>query len=133
MVIRFGEMVIRGLLGSARDFSEGLARVPGGYIDQTGEMVIQAQFYSAEPFSEGLACVRWHRGDPWGYIDQTGRMVIEAQLYDVGGDFAEGLASVELGRTGDDRHSGYWASAYIDRTGEVVWQGSWTPNEELSW
>jgi hypothetical protein len=136
---------------SASRFSEGLAAVQlkrnewskeWGFIDRRGNWVIQPAFACAAPFSEGLALVgvrevegAWH----YGYIDKTGAVVIKPQFSEAS-SFVGKLAHVIIGMTEDEAllkamSSGKpeaeiekelekfkEKSAYIDRTGKIVWQ-----------
>src|SRR5207249_1477743 len=75
-------------------------------------------------FHEGLAAVRL--GDKWGYIDKQGMLVISPR-FDRASMFAEGLAAVEIDRTGDrsavcqtDDASCVGKWGYIDKRGTLV-------------
>ena len=110
------EIVIPAQFKNAEDFSEGLARVREGklwgFIDTNGAWVVPAKFKSVHDFSNGLARVR--TADLWGYIDKSGNFVIPEKFG--GADNFEGdLAKVKLVDG---------ASAWIDRSGAVVWQES---------
>jgi WG containing repeat len=115
------------------DFHEGLAAIGDGkawgYIDMSGTIAIPPQFDEAYPFSNGLAAVRvggadqstvvgmtmrtGKAGGKVGYIDKAGKLVIPAQ-FDEGFPFVDGLAKVSIG----DK------MAYIDTSGNVIWQVS---------
>ena len=145
-----GGCVLHGRVGASR-FSEGLAAVQlkngewgkeWGFIDRHGNWVIQPAFACAAPFSEGLAVVgvRDEQGHwLYGYIDKTGATVIKPQ-YSEAGSFVGKLALVTIGMTEEQALvKGLEAGkpeaeiekglekfkqkyAYIDRTGNVVWQ-----------
>jgi hypothetical protein len=98
-------------------FSEGLAAWVGGdgrwgFIDKTGGFAIAPELDQVTAFCDGLAavCVTLNK-DTWGYIDNRGAWVIEPQ-FRLARPFSHGLAAVVIG----DK------SAYIDRTGKVVWK-----------
>lgn len=137
-----GKVVIQPAFSQATDFSEGLAAVAvtdtgvrkWGYIDKTGTWVIQPQYESAWPFAEGLASVALlvpeSNGDgtstsdrDWGYIDQAGAVVIPLQ-YRVAFPFSGGVAWVEKwARVDSPAGVEQVSTAYVDRTGRVIWQG----------
>ncbi len=104
-----------GNRGSIQWYSEGLAKVRGGFVDVNGKMTVPAPYEEAEPFSEGLAAVclegrsETSETERWGYIDRSGRLVIPAK-YEKCDAFREGLAAVKSG--------GKWG--YIDHTGREV-------------
>ena len=145
-----GGCVLNGRVGASR-FSEGLAAVQPkrgvwgkewGFIDRHGDWVIKPAFACAAPFSEGLAVVgvRDEQGHwLYGYIDKTGATVIKPQFSEAG-SFVGKLALVTIGMTHEEvLAKGLEADkpeaeiekglekfkqkyAYIDRTGNVVWQ-----------
>jgi hypothetical protein len=136
---------------SASRFSEGLAAVrlnknewgkQWGFIDQRGNWVIQPAFACAAPFSEGLALIGIREAEGawrYGYIDKTGAVVIKPQFSEAS-SFAGKLAHVTIGMTEDEvllkaldskkpeseiqkeLEKFKEKSAYIDRTGKIVWQ-----------
>jgi len=69
-----------------------------GYIDKSGQFVIKPQFQDAQPFSEGLAAVQIGGVDQYryGYIDKTGKFVIKPQ-FEEAGPFSRGRAQVKIG------------------------------------
>lgn len=109
-----GELVIKFMFTSAKDFSEDLAAVSidadynqEGFINKKGQFVIQPIFKDALSFNEGLAAVR--KDKYWGFIDKTGKLVIDYQ-FESPGSFSEGLAAVSI----NDNYG------FIDKTGEFV-------------
>ena len=93
-------------------FVEGRARVKlkneEGIIDSSGNFLTkQPVAIDGVRFSEGLIAIR--RDHKLGYMDLDGNIVIEPR-YDQGGEFAEGLAPVQL--------DGRWM--LIDKTGAVT-------------
>ncbi len=138
----FGTTVIQPQFDDAHPFSDGLATVGNfsedgplfGYIDKTGAWVIQPQFDSAGSFSEGLAAVgvrtSGSESDPtsitdhsWGYIDKTGTVVIPMQ-YQTADAFYGGVARAEnWARVEGPAGVELVSTAYIDKTGKVIWQG----------
>jgi hypothetical protein len=99
-------------------FSQGRARVKatarGGndewIIDSSGNFLpMQPLVLDGIRYSEGLIAVR--RDRKLGYMDLDGHVAIEPQ-YDQGGEFAEGLAPVQL--------DGHWI--LIDKSGAVAAQ-----------
>ncbi len=136
---------------SASRFSEGLAAVQlkknewgkeWGFIDPRGSWVIQPSFACAAPFSEGLALIGVREVEgAWrfGYIDKTGAVVIKPQFSEAS-SFIGKLAHVTIGMSEDEvllkaldskkpeseiqkeLEKFKEKSAYIDRTGKIVWQ-----------
>lgn len=101
---RAGKLVIPYKYSSARDFSEGLAKVElrdsqnnliAGFINTKGEMVINPDRWLKNSFSDGLAAVRTEKDGKfvYGFMDKKGKMVIEPRFKKVG-HFGEGLAFV---------------------------------------
>jgi hypothetical protein len=99
-----GKVVFRSDVGSAFDFSEGLApadRYNGypdvqkwGFIDRAGRFAIPPQYHSVDPFSEGLARVSVDgEVGSTGYIDNHGQFVIPPRLA-YGASFHEDRAAV---------------------------------------
>ena len=142
-----GGCVRNGRVAASR-FSEGLAAVQlesggwgktWGFIDRHGNWVIQPAFACAAPFSEGLALigVREVQGAwRYGYIDKTGAK----PQFSEASSFAGKLALVTIGITEEEFFANALSAAkpqaeiekelekfkqkhaYIDRTGNVVWQ-----------
>lgn len=105
-----------------------------GYLDREGRVVIPVRLGSASEFSEGLAAARPRRDAelPFdvpiadcGYIDHSGRFVIPPR-FSGGSKFSEGLALVETGamqvrslnRSGREIARG--RLAFVDRAGKTV-------------
>jgi hypothetical protein len=99
---------IRPQFAAAEAFSEGLAKVTGGFIDTRGALVIRTRddVERFAAFHEGRAVIEDRTTMRFGYIDDTGRRVIPARFVRAE-SFSEGLALV-LDETG-------WG--YIDRDG----------------
>jgi hypothetical protein len=116
-----GKWVIQAHYENAGDFSEGLASAEQsgkwGYINTSGKWVIQPQFDAASPLSEGLAPAE--QNGKWGYIDTKGSWVIQPQ-YPQAEEFDGGLALVI---SPENSRSGSLSTAYIDKTGKVIWSG----------
>jgi hypothetical protein len=100
------------------EFSEGLAAIEGGFIDQTGKQVISG-YQVTENFSEGLAAAATSRGAKFGFINHKGEYVIpptfeprrDQHMFPIGlAHFSEGLASVKVGQL--------WG--YIDKKGKYA-------------
>jgi len=126
-----GKMVIPAQFNSVTIFSEGMAAVGLGHIQNTqdrwgfinkqGKLVIEPQFNAASRFSQGLAAVQTGHynklgfgykswlADKWGYINKNGKMVI-ASVYDGADPFSDNLASVKSGTK--------WG--FIDSAGTLV-------------
>jgi hypothetical protein len=145
-----GRIAIEPRFDAALPFAAGLARVgvvdedlpeidgrPNllwGYIDETGRAVVALHYNELRGFNEGLAAVavidpalpdtsvvrRLGRSNQrWGFVDREGRAVIATQFFGAG-DFAEGLAAVDVGgerngSCGRNQHYGY-----IDKAGIFV-------------
>lgn len=112
---RSGNLVL-GPYFLAFPFAQGRARVKTGVRAGSDEWLIDASgnFLPKKPlvldgirFSEGLIAVRQDR--KLGYMDLDGNIAIEPR-YDQGGEFAEGLAAVQL--------EGHWM--FIDKAGAVT-------------
>jgi hypothetical protein len=101
-------------------------------------LIILAAFAQAVPKATQLKPVyengRWGYADAfgrgerrnirWGYVERGGREVIPMQFLNAG-DFAEGLAAVNTGGSGDGKGEGSMCGTpsnygYIDRTGAFV-------------
>jgi hypothetical protein len=144
-----GAWAFRPRFVSADAFSEGLAMVGEtdasgvtkyGYVDKTGAWAIEPTFADAEAFSQGLAAVQAADGSyAWGYIDRTGAWVIRPRFGRADSFAPGGLALVSRGQpVSPDRvphtsplrlwsdpetiRSTFADTAYIDKTGKVVWQ-----------
>lgn len=145
-----GGCVIHGRVAASR-FSEGLAAVQlkravwakeWGFIDRHGNWVIQPEFACAAPFSEGVALIGVREvAGAWryGYINKTGAIVIKPQFSEAS-SFVGKLALVTIGMTEEEVFAKALDAAkpkaeiekelekfkqkyaYIDRTGNVVWQ-----------
>lgn len=121
---------------SAGQFSEGLAAVGNsdasddvtyGYIDQAGDYAIEPRFGDTEDFSQGLAAVE--SDGLWGYIDDAGEWVIEPRFFSASSFMPGGLALVSLNPSVKSEDAYFYdtyfsagQAAYIDKSGEVVWQ-----------
>jgi hypothetical protein len=112
---RSGNLVL-GPYFLAYPFAQGRARVKKGAREGLDDWLIDASgtFLPRKPlvldgirFSEGLIAVRQDR--KLGYMDLDGNIPIEPR-YDQGGEFAEGLATVQLG--------GHWT--FIDKSGAAT-------------
>jgi WG repeat protein len=97
-------------------FAQGRARVKTGARAGSDDWLIDASgtFLPKKPlvldgirFSEGLIAIRQDR--KLGYMDLDGNIAVEPR-YDQGGEFAEGLAAVQL--------EGHWT--FIDKSGAVI-------------
>jgi hypothetical protein len=146
---RSGKVVIAARFDAARSFARGLAQVglvdeelpeiearpniKWGYIDERGGVVVELRYAELRDFSEGLAAAAvLNAGKPertapgrgerrnlmWGYVDGSGRELIPMQFLSAG-DFAEGLAPVNVGGKGSTcgPPPNY---GYIDKTGAFV-------------
>lgn len=111
-----GNMVTPCIYTTAKDFSEGLARVRSndwnyGFIDKQGNVVIP--FTLGEhvgDFSEGLACVL--QKEHVGYINKKGELVIPYIDEDSeGGAFSGGIAPIQIGS---------YETYFIDINGKTV-------------
>jgi hypothetical protein len=105
---------ILGPYSLAFPFSDGRARVKSKsgewIIDSSGNFIAkQTVVLDGIRFSEGLISIR--RDRKLGYMDLDGNIVIEPR-YDLGGEFAEGQAAVQL--------EGRWM--FIDKSGATVAQ-----------
>lgn len=118
---RTGTFAFEGGFDDANSFSQGRAVVKKGnrygYINPDGQMAIDCRFTLARDFSESLAKVEVDEPRPGypsqaGFIDLDGRMVIPPKFRSADG-FENGLSLVST----DD------SIAYIDRSGQFVWQG----------
>src|ERR1044071_4969794 len=148
-----GKLIIGARFDAARPFVDGLAQVgvldeelpeiearPNlrwGYIDERGRVLVALRYAVLRDFSEGLAAAAvldaarpqrpaLGRGSRlnlrWGYVERGGREVIPMQFLHAG-DFAEGLAHVNVGGEGVGEGSLCGPPAnygYIDRTGAFV-------------
>ena len=86
------------------------------YITPQGKEM-KCNYYAATDFSEGLAAVQNKKGY-WGYINTQGREVIRCQFL-AASPFSEGLARVVM-----KNDVGNYVYAYIDKSGEIVINGS---------
>ena len=97
-----GNIVIPFKYDTAKDFSEGLAKVEYkddqgnrmvGYIDTEGKEVFKADKWLKGNFYEGLAHIRTVKNGKfvYGFIDKSGTVVIEPRFRKVA-PFSEGLA-----------------------------------------
>jgi hypothetical protein len=112
---RSGNLVL-GPYFLAFPFSQGRARVKTGaragsddwIVDASGTLLPKKTLVlDGIRFSEGLIAIRQDR--KLGYMDLDGNIAIEPR-YDQGGEFAEGLAAVQL--------EGHWM--FIDKSGAVT-------------
>lgn len=112
---RSGNLVL-GPYFLAFPFAQGRARVKKGTREGLDDWLIDTSgtFLPRKPlildgirFSEGLIAIRQDR--KLGYMDLGGNIAIEPR-YDQGGEFAEGLAAVQL--------EGHWT--FIDKSGIVT-------------
>ncbi len=75
IVDKQGKVIVLHQYSSARDFSNGYARVEKdqrwGYIDINGNEVIPLKYENADDFEGGLALVK--SNGKWGYIDVKGK------------------------------------------------------------
>jgi hypothetical protein len=114
-----GEFAIKPRLGSARDFSEGLARVrfdPLGkyyYIRKDGSQAFESGYSSCGDFNEGLAWIETEQG--YGFVDKEGRVLIQPR-FDWAASFLGGLAPV-----GGRSIAGHETMGWIDKYGEYIW------------
>ncbi len=95
-----------------------------GYVDHGGKRVIAPRFSQAYPFRQGLAAVRVGDKDTdyWGFIDKKGSWVIPPKYLDAPErGFDRELALVALPNEKDPANNDEPLTAYIDRTGRVVW------------
>jgi hypothetical protein len=131
-VNKAGKLVLKIRFQEAWGFTEGLAGVmlppegsqlgQYGYIDEDGDWIIQPHYVNARPFSEGLAAVQRVKNGKWGYIDPGGSVAIGLS-WDGAWDFSEGVALVAT-IVAEDYYAGpLYAYAYIDSSGNVIWQG----------
>jgi hypothetical protein len=131
-VNKAGKLVLKIRFQEAWGFTEGLAGVmlppegsqlgQYGYIDKDGDWIIQPHYVNARPFSEGLAAVQRVMNGKWGYIDPGGSVAIGFS-WDGAWDFSEGVALVAT-MVAEDYYTGpIYAYAYIDSSGNVIWQG----------
>src|SRR5205085_9986204 len=103
-----------------------------GFIDETVRVVIAPQFESADGFSDERARVSLHgKGE---YIDMAGRR-IKHPPFDLGGDFSEGLAPINVGQkrmpmVGLITNPGRWG--YINTAGTLVIPMSFQLADEFS-
>lgn len=97
-----GEIVIPFKYSTAKNFSEGLAKVEykdqqgnrlKGYIDTTGNLVFKADKWLKGNFHDGLAHIRTVKNDKfvYGFIDKSGKVVIEPRFRKIA-PFSEGYA-----------------------------------------
>jgi hypothetical protein len=149
-----GKVVIPARFDAARPFARGMAQVglvdeelpeidarpniKWGYIDGRGRVLVELRYAVLRDFAEGLAAAAVldaekperpspGRGDRrnlrWGYVDGSGREVIPMQFLSAG-DFAEGLAPVNVGRESSRGESSLCGLpgnyGYIDKTGAFV-------------
>lgn len=118
---RMGEPKIKARWSDARDFSQGLAAVnlgsiqdpKWGYIDMNGNYVVVPHFTEASPFSDGLAVVSVDKDDDrkYGYINRQGEIVIKPKFISAG-MFKNGIAEVQVKRGGKPY--------FIDKTGNPL-------------
>ena len=112
------------------DFSEGLAAIPGGFIDQSGKHVISG-FAATANFSQGLAAAATSHASKFGFINSQGEFVIPPRFeprrdqhnFIIGlSRFSEGLASVRVGN----------AWGYINTKGDFVIPPQFRQAEDFS-
>lgn len=127
-----GKVVIETVWDGAWDFSDGVAIVNPesdgpAVIDTSGKVIIDfkkaniAGFLDIGSFHEGLGRLKVESKegrDPrpkvlYGFIDKTGKVVIQPQFRKVE-QFNSGLAFVQYENE----------IAYIDKTGNIIWQGN---------
>jgi hypothetical protein len=114
---KIGKIAIEPKFNSVRWFSEGLAAVEvnkkWGYINKSGEFVIAPQYQAAYEFKKGVAIVSTLDG--YGAIDASGKVVIPTKF-----PYIDMISQErELWRVQIDGQK--WG--YIDRKGNVVWEG----------
>lgn len=120
---QFGEILIEPKYRYAHEFSEGLAKVPEGFIDETGTLVIPlSNCYYAGEFSEGVSAIieRAYTDEekksitdvpgPFVFIDKEGKHVFD-QEFSYATIFQDGYAEVRLTNG---------KATYIDRTGNIA-------------
>jgi hypothetical protein len=95
-----GRYVVNPGLNSARDFSEGHARVKTtgwryGLMDPSGTLVVEPQWDDLHDLRDGRA--RFEDDDLYGFIDATGAEVVPA-AYEDARDFSGGRAAVRQGQ-----------------------------------
>lgn len=106
-----------------------------GYIDERGRVRVELRYAYLREFSEGLAAAAMmnaeKNGKPilgsrldrldliWGYVDPNGREVIPLQFLDAG-DFAEGLAQVNVGKASESMCATPGNFGFIDKSGAFV-------------
>jgi hypothetical protein len=94
-----GEVVIPASFESAKEFSEGMARVRIGtgeaFIGRDGKVIIPGPFAEAADFSDGVALVRSLSNGLYGYVDHLGNYRIAAK-YEDAHSFIAGFAEVVL-------------------------------------
>ena len=88
------------------------------YITPQGKEM-KCDYYRGTNFSEGLAAVQNKKGY-WGYINTQGKEIIRCQFL-AASPFSEGLARVVM-----ENDFGNYVYAYIDKSGEIVINGSST-------
>jgi tetratricopeptide (TPR) repeat protein len=117
-----GAMVIQPKYENGFIFSKGLATVKvgtlWGAIDKTGAMVIPAKYEAPLTFSEGLAYVR--DGKVEQFIDNRGQtaFIVNSPFFlSLFSSFHEGLVLVRTWEYGTNH---YDESAYMDRTGKII-------------
>lgn len=150
---RGGRVVIAARFDAARPFVDGLAQVgvldeelpelggrpniKWGYVDESGRVVVELRYAVLRGFHGNLAAAAvLDTGRPqspapgrgrsanlrWGYLDRGGRVIVPFRFLDAG-DFAEGLAAVDVGGGGEGESSLCGPPAkygYIDETGAFV-------------
>ncbi|MCH7975713.1 MAG: WG repeat-containing protein, partial [Bacteroidetes bacterium] len=96
-----GTYVVNPFMNSARDFSEGRARVKTtgyrwSFMDTSGAVVIETEFDEIEDFADGLAL--YEEDGRWGYLDPAGAVAIIPQ-FDEARSFSDGRAAVKVGES----------------------------------
>lgn len=85
-------------------FSEGLANVGRGYIDQSGDLVIstEGKYLTLRAFRNGFATVRG-LNQKWGAIDKSGNEVVPCQ-YEYPLYFSYGVSPARIKVDGEDKY-----------------------------
>lgn len=127
-----GRLVVEARFDAARPFVDGLARVgvvdeelpelegrpniKWGYVDESGRVVVELRYTVLRDFSGNLAAAAVldtekpkspaaGRGGSlnlrWGYVERGGRVAVPFRFL-AAGDFAEGLAAVDVGGGGGE-------------------------------
>jgi hypothetical protein len=137
-----GKLMIPTIYGEAHPFVNGYARVSFsyadpveerrnkcGYINKNGKLLaLPFQIkYTESDFCEGIATINISKkpGNNWNdtlaCIDTTGKLLFYLPpVNDFNVSFRNGLARISL----LDTYGGQYTNAYINKKGNIVWQGS---------